>query len=911
MKTQLLRIVQEEDPKNPLTDEEIAAKLGIRRDKCTLLRQQFHIPDSRKRRLPLLTAEMNRILKEHSQISDRKLTGELRKIGFEISKFTVMNLRKEQQENWLEMSLATETLVSQNKEQSAQRRLRQFADLIESDGFLLPFVQQVKAVILYPYQKLPILFQGEKGTGKRAIAEAAFSFAKQEKQLTSEAIFIEIDIREIPEGQLFEQRIHDTLCSYKGVGGALYIREIQLLSLKSIEGVLKRVREMDSPIFVFASSTNTAGWDNPDFMHRLFPIQIHLPTLASWPRESQLRFLEDMIQQQAQQAGCPIRMDKCGESKKLMNGYTANITQLRAEICAFVCNELIDWLFETISTPQSDERTKQSSPTAVAPDSIYHWLHIRFAQMNQQGVQPELIRLQLQHECRERLRDDSGKRKSDAERARSLSIFVGEKVMQMVEQMLWIAERHLVLDHEKLLMALALHVKGMLERYQVTEPNQVYHGDRKSEATTTYLSMEWIVAEEMAEVIKSTWGISITKAETEMLARYVKHCTLIEKNSPTVGMVLVSYGSIAESMAEQLHSLFGQHHIQAVSLSVDDSEERFLSKVSSAIKRADHGMGVVVLADAGRMVGSEEIWREHVQVETLIFAPLSLPFAMEVMRRCLYAPKSLSHVAQEIVQWRMPVSPFLDEWKIAKPKALMLVCLTGEGAARQLGQIVSEHVGDRGGDLHYLFANTHTVRSSYTKWKEEYHILAVVGTIDPLVEGLPFISLQNLIEGSGFSFLDRLLMVGDWTGGQADIDQRTSLHMQDLFVTDLIFSDCNISNKQEAILFLAHKLVEKGYVKPEFVQKVWEREKLGATSLAGGIAIPHAEPAQTIKPAVAIMQLAHPLEWGPGIQVDWVIMLAVNDTCQFAVEELMEALEEPANIQKITTRGGEEEKWNQ
>ncbi|XOS93940.1 hypothetical protein ACLMAB_11405 [Brevibacillus laterosporus] len=48
MKTQLLRIVQEEDPKNPLTDEEIAAKLGIRRDKCTLLRQQFHIPDSRK-----------------------------------------------------------------------------------------------------------------------------------------------------------------------------------------------------------------------------------------------------------------------------------------------------------------------------------------------------------------------------------------------------------------------------------------------------------------------------------------------------------------------------------------------------------------------------------------------------------------------------------------------------------------------------------------------------------------------------------------------------------------------------------------------------------------------------------------------------------------------------------------------
>ncbi|MDF9411697.1 transcriptional regulator [Brevibacillus laterosporus] len=911
MKRQFLQIVKDEDPKNPLTDEEIAGKLGIRRDKCTLLRQQLQIPDSRKRRLPLLLAEMNRILKEHSQISDRKLTGELRKIGFEISKFTVMNLRKEQQDDWQEMPLAAGSHTSLGKERSVHRKLRQFADLIESDGFLLPFVQQVKAVILYPYQKLPILFQGEKGTGKRAIAEAAFSFAKQEKQLKSEAIFTEIDIREMTEGPLFEQQIYDTLNSYQDVGGALYIREIQLLSLESIEAVLKRVREMDSPVFIFASSTNTAGWGDPDLLHRLFPIQVHLPSLASWPRESQLRLIDDMIQQQAQQAGCPIHMDKCGERKKLMNGYTGNITQLQADIRAFVCNEFIDWLVEHLSPVQGDERTTRSALPALAPDSIYHWLHIRFAQMNQQGVRPELIRLRLQQECRERLRDDSGKRKSDAERVRSLSIFVGEKVMQMVEQMLWIAEKHLVLDHEKLVMALALHVKGMLERYQVTEPNQIYHGDQKSEAASSSLSMEWIVAQEMAEVIKSTWGISITKAETEMLARYVKHCTLIEKNSPTVGMVLVSYGSIAESMAEQLHSLFGQHHIQAVSLSVDDSEERFLSKVSSAIKRADHGMGVVVLADAGRMVGSEEIWREHVQVETLIFAPLSLPFAMEVMRRCLYAPKSLSHVAQEIVQWRMPVSPFLDEWKIVKPKALMLVCLTGEGAARQLGQIVSEHVGDRGGDLHYLFANTHTVRSSYTRWKEEYHILAVVGTIDPLVEGLPFISLQHLIEGSGFSFLDRLLMIGDLPVGQASVDQRTPLHMQDLIVTDLIFSACNISNKKEAILFLAHELVEKGYVKPEFVQKVWEREKLGATSLAGGIAIPHAEPAQTINPAIAILQLAHPLEWESGIQVDWVIMLAVNDTCQFAVEELMEALEEPANIQKITTRGGEEGRWNQ
>lgn len=48
MEDQLLRIIKNEDKKNPLTDQEIAQKLGISRSKVTSLRTSSNIASSNK-----------------------------------------------------------------------------------------------------------------------------------------------------------------------------------------------------------------------------------------------------------------------------------------------------------------------------------------------------------------------------------------------------------------------------------------------------------------------------------------------------------------------------------------------------------------------------------------------------------------------------------------------------------------------------------------------------------------------------------------------------------------------------------------------------------------------------------------------------------------------------------------------
>lgn len=95
MEEQILQIIKDEDSKNPLTDEEIASRLQVFREDVTTVRRKHHIPDSRKRRKPVIFEDMKRILTENPDLSDRGLTRMLEDAGYRIGKYAAGKLREE------------------------------------------------------------------------------------------------------------------------------------------------------------------------------------------------------------------------------------------------------------------------------------------------------------------------------------------------------------------------------------------------------------------------------------------------------------------------------------------------------------------------------------------------------------------------------------------------------------------------------------------------------------------------------------------------------------------------------------------------------------------------------------------------------------------------------------------------
>ena len=92
MKEQILELIKGEDRKNPLTDEEIAIRLGVNRKTVTLNRQEAGIADSRERKKPVLKARLQELMKEASSVSERELTRRLEEEGFVVGKYVVVKL---------------------------------------------------------------------------------------------------------------------------------------------------------------------------------------------------------------------------------------------------------------------------------------------------------------------------------------------------------------------------------------------------------------------------------------------------------------------------------------------------------------------------------------------------------------------------------------------------------------------------------------------------------------------------------------------------------------------------------------------------------------------------------------------------------------------------------------------------
>ncbi|PEZ47127.1 PTS sugar transporter subunit IIA [Priestia megaterium] len=120
----------------------------------------------------------------------------------------------------------------------------------------------------------------------------------------------------------------------------------------------------------------------------------------------------------------------------------------------------------------------------------------------------------------------------------------------------------------------------------------------------------------------------------------------------------------------------------------------------------------------------------------------------------------------------------------------------------------------------------------------------------------------------------------------------------------LVFLQEDVEHRYKVIEKLAKVLYEKGYVEEEYAVHAIMREKMSATTIGAGIAIPHANSKFIKQSAIAIATLKEPLDWGTE-KVTLVFMLAVKNEEQKMTKKLFQELsfisEQPSFVQKLTT----------
>jgi len=930
MLDRIFEIIQKEDKKNPLTDEQIAALLNIKREDVTQFRLKNNIPDSRERRKPYLLEDLKKIIEEDPSISDRNLTKKLNLLGYNISRFVVSQLKKEiLKEIKVERKVYLKNFVPEEDVESQKEEILSFKDIIGSEGSLKAQISLAKAAVLYPPHGLHTLIVGPPGAGKSQLAEAMYNFAVESGRFKEGAPFVVFNCADYADNPqlLMAQLFGYVKGAFTGAdtekrglvekanGGILFLDEVHRLPSEGQEilfylldkGKFRRLGETESTreaqIMLIAATT-----ENPESallltFRRRIPVLIELPSLSERPPHERYEIIYNFFTKESVRLNKTIVIKKEALRALMLYECPGNLGQLRSDIqvaCAksflaslgskssslvvdvsdlpnhvkmglFRLNkrepEIERYLGEDLVVyPDKKVKIFPKEDRYMLPDEIYQFIEERFIDLKRQGLTKEEIDKILSKEMEIELKKFAASVKTSISISKKeLVNVVGEKIVNAVEKAYEIARRSFKNLEDNLFYSLAIHLSATYERILSGKP--IFNP--QLENIIREYPLEYSTAKIMAKEINKELGIELPEEEIGFIAMYLKTFSgekPVEEGR--VGVIVLTHGHVASSMAEVANRLLGVNHAIGIDMALDEKPEKVLERTIEVVKRIDEGKGSIILVDMGSLVTFGEIITKRTGIPTRVVARVDTVMVLEAVRRAIIPETTLDEIADAIDSEKSYVGKVETLFDKKPSKAIVTVCITGEGTALKIKKYIEDLIPELKENYKVIpvgMLRQEDIAKEIEKIRKENDVAAFVGTINPGIESIPFISVEEVLKGDGVEKIKKI------------IGLKKENPLKEVIDEELIFLDVDAFVKSDVIDLLAEKLYEKGYVDDRFLLSVYKREAMGATILNDGIAIPHGYPEHVIKPAIAIAKLKEPIYWEKDLMADLVFMIALKE----------------------------------
>jgi activator of the mannose operon, transcriptional antiterminator len=223
-------------------------------------------------------------------------------------------------------------------------------------------------------------------------------------------------------------------------------------------------------------------------------------------------------------------------------------------------------------------------------------------------------------------------------------------------------------------------------------------------------------------------------------------------------------------------------------------------------------------------------------------------------------------------------------------KKVVVVCHMGIG----MSQLLRTKIERKFHTLQVIDCIAHSELQTFVK---KHEIDFIISTVPLERVKIPHIVVSPLLEKGEENRLEQ------WVK-QLDRPEEASGESVLLSYTNpfLVFLHLDETNKYDIIKKLSNDLYKKGYVEKEYMESSMIRERMAATTVGAGIAIPHGNPGFIRQSVMAVATLKEPVEWGEE-KVSLVFMLAVKNDKQEKVKQLFREIsqlsENPGQVQSL------------
>ena len=719
-----------------------------------------------------------------------QLTNEEKLVKIETRPVHFLHRASFEKENYKLKKSVYQSVTKLEQENSNQDLLKRFVQINPS---LKESIERVRAAVLYPNGGLPLLINGESGTGKSYLVSLINRFCRTHKLIKKSAPFITINCAQYADNP---ELLTSNLFGYKkgaftgadedhegafveADGGILFLDEVHRLGPKGQEklftyldqGIVYPVGETKKGKRVhvrlcFATTEDLDTSFLTTFTRRI-PVKITLPPLSQRSKEERLNLVYTLFNNEQKKITKPLSISD--QVLDMLANYqpTGNIGDLKNAIKLTIARANADQKDnETITL------TAYNLPLDVLNKSkveVYHPSSKPIMITNETEVDdliernfPEkkiflnslnkLLKVYEQSddnlaECESKLKqivyqlfDSLLFEKNNSDHIPLLS-YVIDGVNHLFEQMKT-AYQLKISNNAVYAVSYYLFERQKFQWSSEEIKNQKALMKLNKDVRQRYLDI-YVYVTKLINLIKTNLDIELNEVDYIFLTIYLNKLEIITKTGLIKAIVIAHGYATAGSIANVVNRLLGAHTLDAFDMPINVSTQEIADKIIDYTENNDVTHGLIILVDMGSLKEIETLFPRQINAPILLINNVSTLLALTVGESIL-KKRNFRKISQ-LVKQTGEIEIKLTYPETSKQKVILTTCYSGIGTATHVARLLERCLPNKKIKIvpydFQALKDTHEVGII----KKMYEVVGIIGTENPSINGIDFIYLEQIL----------------------------------------------------------------------------------------------------------------------------------------------------------------------
>lgn len=668
-----------------------------------------------------------------------------------------------------------------------------FSHLIGADGSLKNSIRLAKAFLLYPEDVLTFIISGEHGTGKEKFSYAMYEYAKTNHVIKEDT---ELEIYDISQYDQ-DDDIFDALLNRRTGDRFLFLKHVEKVSLSLQRRLHQSEAEKDREQKIIVVCSEEISNNKASAIYESeYPFHARLSLLRERPLQERNQMIESFFQKESANVQKEIVINSELLRCLLLYQCDQNIKQLKNDIKIACANAFVrqtgsdfDKLYVFLSDCHAyvrkgflNYRDKREEIEQLIPDNYTYTYSYRKQEVQRTDERSD-------HESIYQYIDE----KVNALKKRKISDEdIQTIISDEIENGLSLTVDHMELrDYdvsalEKIIDPEIVHsVEGFLKdasvRFQRVYSLSIFqtlciqiNGAMKESEKTSYISKEKITdvmyrypdeyayTKRFAASLEKRFDVHLSIDDTILMTLALCHENkeVVQQNIPHI--LVIMHGNTASSIRDAVNTLYEDANVYSYDLLLDSDLNQEYEKIKEYCLKIPTAKGLLVFYD----MGSLKKIMEMISMETGIrMKMIEMPMSLIVLAASfeLSSGKSLNDTYDHLIAHGFGSFDTLKNEIQRKDafdqKYIIALCMSGSGAALQIKQYIEKNAELGNTKVVALALNDHNaLMDAFNYYSKTGEIQCIVGTYDPKVYDVPYISIAQLFNTPADK-LDLLLAV--------------------------------------------------------------------------------------------------------------------------------------------------------